>query len=241
VDDVAATIHCDAEGVLVERPNRFLAIVDIDGADGTVPGEKAHVHDPGRLLELLYPGNRLLLRRAGNPLRKTAWDVIAARHGEEWILIHSGFHREIAAWLLSSPDPPFGKLADIRPEVTVGHSRLDFMAMDKMGRTIGIEVKGCTLAIDGTALFPDAPTERGRKHVNTLIGMVESGDRAGLLVLVLGPDAERFAPKADTDPAFAEAFWKAVDNGVEVHAVRFGFDGENVHLMGEIPVTDRSY
>ena len=114
MDSVAATIRCDAGGVLVERSNRFLAIVDIEGADDS-SRQMAHVHDPGRLLELLYPGNRLLLRRAVNPLRKTAWDVIAARHGDDWILIHSGFHRGIATRFLSSPDSPFGKLTDIRP------------------------------------------------------------------------------------------------------------------------------
>jgi len=239
VDDVAATIHCDAEGALVERSNRFIAVVDIE-KDSGVSREKAHVHDPGRLLELLYPGNRLLLRRAGNPKRKTAWDVIAARHDDEWILTHSGFHREIADWLLSGRNGPFGQLVDLIPEVTVGHSRLDFMAEDTDGRSIGIEIKGCTLAIDGTALFPDAPTERGRKHVETLIDLVEGGKRAGLVILAFRPDAEAFAPKADTDPRFAEAFWRAVDAGVEVHVVKFRFDGEKVHFIGEIPVAVRS-
>jgi len=239
VDKVAATIHCDAEGALVERSNRFLAIVDIEGADGRAERCKAHVHDPGRLLELLYLGNRLLLRRAGNPLRKTQWDVIAARCENDWILIHSGFHRYISDWLLSGPDNPFGTLDGITPEVTVGHSRLDFMAEDADGRTIGIEVKGCTLAVGGQALFPDAPTERGRKHVETLIELVEGGKRAGLLVLAFRPDAESFAPKADTDPRFADAFWRAVDAGVEVHVVKFRFDGEDVRLIGEIPVADR--
>ncbi len=237
MDEVAATVHCDAEGILVERSNRFLAIVDID-IEGDVSREKAHVHDPGRLLELLYPGNRLLLRKADNPDRKTGWDVIAARYEDEWILINSVFHRGIADWLLSKDDNPFGRLEGLTPEVTVGHSRLDFMAEDSEGTPLGIEVKGCTLAVDGTALFPDAPTERGRKHVETLIGLVRGGKRAGLLILVFRPDPMEFAPKDDTDPRFAEAFWRAVDLGVEVHPVKFGFDGGRVRYLGEIPVAD---
>jgi sugar fermentation stimulation protein A len=238
--DHLANIPTDAEGTLVERGNRFLAVVDIYGIDETASRHEAHVHDPGRLEELLYPGNRVLLRRAGNPQRKTRWDVIAALHDDHWILIHSGYHREISTRILEKPGSPFGTPLEIRPEVTVGHSRLDFMLKDKDGNAIGVEVKGCTLAVDGVALFPDAPTVRGRKHVETLIDLVQGGSRAGLLILVFQPGALEFSPNEATDPAFAEAFWRAMDAGVEVHIVRIGFDGTEVTLDKEISVQERS-
>ncbi|MEE4311117.1 MAG: hypothetical protein V2J62_04550 [candidate division KSB1 bacterium] len=119
-------IETDAEAVFVERPNRFLGIVDMVAPEKTKNIE-VHVHDPGRLTDLLYSGNRVLIRRAANPKRKTQWDLIVARHEEEWILVHAGFHRSIVSRLIESEEhSPFGKIAGYAPEVTVGHSRLDY-------------------------------------------------------------------------------------------------------------------
>ena len=224
----------DSEGIFRSRPNRFLGIVDISGPVET-KGEMVHVHDPGRLEELLFPGNRILLKKASGKKRKTKWDVIAARFENEWILIHSGYHRAISEWMLREKHNPLGPLKDIRPEVTVGHSRLDFVCRDKDDRVIGVEVKGCTLAVDGVALFPDAPTERGRKHLETLIEMKRSGKRAALMVLVFRFEARCFSPNELTDPRFAETFRKAVKLGVEVYPLVFRYDGEKISYMGKIP------
>ena len=224
---------CDAEGVLRERSNRFLAVVDIVGFGDN---EEVHVHDPGRLKELLYPGNRVRMKRAAGKKRKTKWDMIAARYGDEWILVHSGYHRAISEWVIRGEQSPFHGVANIRPEVTVGHSRLDFVLTDDGGKETGVEVKGCTLAVDGVALFPDAPTERGRRHLEVLMDMRANGKNAALIVLVFRHDAGCFRPNELTDPKFADVFRKAVKQGVDVFPMVFRYDGKWVRYMGEIPV-----
>ena len=224
---------CDAEGVLRERPNRFLAVVDIDGFGDN---EEVHVHDPGRLKELLYPGNRVLVKRAAGKKRKTKWDMISARYGQEWILVHSGYHRAISEWIIKGEHSPFHGVANIRPEVTVGHSRLDFVLDHEDGNETGVEVKGCTLAVDGVALFPDAPTERGRRHLDVLMDMKADGKNTALIVLVFRADARCFRPNELTDPKFAETFQRAVKQGVDVFPMVFRYDGKSVYYLGEIPV-----
>jgi len=227
-----AAIPHDAQGVFISRPNRFLSLVNIDGSE-----EKVHVHDPGRLTELLYPGNTVLVRRVEKEGRATSWDVIAAAFEEQWVLVHSGYHRSISEMVLNDPEiSPLGEVVDLKPEITVGHSRLDFV-LTSDGVMTGVEVKGCTLARGGVALFPDAPTLRGTKHLETLLDMKNQGMRAVLLVLVLRTDVQTFAPNADTDPLFAEMFWKAVDAGVEVKPLVFRYDGQRVIYLGAIPVS----
>ncbi|MDP6627117.1 MAG: DNA/RNA nuclease SfsA [Methanopyri archaeon] len=233
-------VPVDAEGVLVERSNRFLALVDIDTGNVTLPSERVHVHDPGRLHELLYPGNRLLVRQASSEKRSTAWDLIAARYAEEWVLVHSGLHRALAERIIGDTTlSPFGPITEVRPEVTVGRHRLDFRLVRSDGSVLWVEVKGCTLAEDGVALFPDAPTVRGRKHLEILMDLADHGDSTAVMVLVFRPDARSFAPKADTDPAFAETFYRALDAGVQVVPIVLGYrSGTIVHIQ-RIPVRER--
>jgi sugar fermentation stimulation protein A len=226
----------DAEGIFVDRPNRFLGVVDIIHPD-VLMGERVHVRDPGRLKELLYRGNRVLLKRAEGEGRRTKWDLIAARGGDEWVLVHSGYHREISRRILENAEmSPLGPIASLRAEVSVGRSRLDFLVSKADGRDVWVEVKGCTLARSGVALFPDAPTERGRRHLRELIEIRDRGVDAAVMVLVFR-EAECFAPNAETDPEFASLFREAVDAGVEVHAVRlrYGEDGL-LRYAGRIPV-----
>jgi len=230
-------LNGDFEGIFRSRPNRFLSIVDII-KPVKMKGEMVHVHDPGRLKELLYPGNRVLLKKASGKKRKTKWDVIAARFENEWILVHSGYHRVISEWMLRGEFCPIGRLKDIRAEVTVGHSRLDFVCKDADDTVIGVEVKGCTLAVDGVALFPDAPTERGRKHLETLMDMIATGKRAALLVLIFRPDARCFSPNELTDPRFAETFGRATEKGVEVYPLVFRYNGKKVSFLGVIPLCE---
>jgi len=233
-------VPTDAEGVLLERPNRFLALVDINTDRGSLPSERVHVHDPGRLHELLYPGNRLLVRRVNSDKRSTAWDLIAARYANEWILVHSGLHRALAEHIIGDPVlSPFGPVTEVRPEVTVGRRRLDFRLIRPDGSVLWIEVKGCTLTEADVALFPDAPTVRGRKHLETLIGLAERGDSAAVMVLVFRPDARSFAPKADTDPAFAETFYRALDAGVQVAPIVLGYRDGTIMYLQRIPVRER--
>ncbi|MCD6461529.1 MAG: DNA/RNA nuclease SfsA [Thermoplasmata archaeon] len=218
-------------GRVVSRPNRFTAVVDVPGR---AESERVHVHDPGRLEEILYSGNTVLLRHAGDRApemggdRRTSWDLVAGWvKGEEegsWVVVNSSYHRRMAERLFSTPSiSPFGPAVDIRAEVTVGHSRLDFLVSPAAGRDILVETKGCTLARGDVALFPDAPTSRGKRHLEALVQAVEGGKRAAVVFLVFRPEAVRFAPNASTDPAFASTFVRALEAGVEAYAPVFRY------------------
>jgi sugar fermentation stimulation protein A len=233
-------IPWDARGIFRSRQNRFLGIVDITSPKKEKKKNvKVHVHDPGRLKELLYPENQVLLRRATTTNRKTKWDLIAALYDEEWILTHSGFHRQIAEWVINNPKiSPFGKVTNIKPEAQFKESRLDFLLTKKNGKKIWVEVKGCTLAEDGIALFPDAPTERGRRHIQALISAKKRGAESAIMILVFRPDAESFAPNEETDSEFSEIFFKAVDEGVKVYPLLFQYKDEMIQYNGKIPFND---
>ncbi|UCG69943.1 MAG: DNA/RNA nuclease SfsA [Thermoplasmata archaeon] len=233
-------IPWDAKGIFRSRPNRFLGIADITSSKKEKKRKvKVHVHDPGRLKELLYPKNQVLLRKATTKNRKTKWDLIAANHNKEWILVRSGFHRQIAEWIIKNPEvSPFGGIKSFKPEAKFGKSRLDFLLTKNSGKKIWVEVKGCTLAKEGVALFPDAPTERGRRHLQHLIKAKEKGDEAVIMILVFRPDAESFAPNKETDPKFSDIFFKAVDVGVWVYPFLFRYEDEMILYNGKIPLHD---
>lgn len=219
------------------RPNRFLGSAIVLRENGGMSEELVHVHDPGRLKELLYAGNRVLLRRAASPeRRKTAWDLLAAAHDDQWVFVHSGYHRRIAERILGDPKlSPLGPITSLRAEVKYGKSRIDFLATRGNDKEALIEVKGCTLAIHGKALFPDAPTERGRRHLATLMEAREAGFEATVVMLIFRPDARRFAPNRVTDPAFAELFGSAVRAGVTVFPLVLAYDGIAVRFLRQIP------
>ncbi|WP_342304894.1 DNA/RNA nuclease SfsA [Methanolobus sp. ZRKC5] len=239
-------IQTDTEAILIERPNRFLAIVEIDDS-GIKKQEKAHVHDPGRLIDILYPGNRLLLRKASNPNRKTGWDVIAGRIGDEWILINSAFHRQISQWVLENQ--VIDELKDIDniiPEQKFGDSRLDFLletnevegeekGKENVKRT-WVEVKGCTLAENNIAMFPDAPTTRGKRHLEELIRAVDEGNDAAIIILVLRSDAGCFTPNWKIDPDFTKTMIQAVEKGVMIFPLQFIFENNSIYYLSEIPL-----
>jgi sugar fermentation stimulation protein A len=233
-------IPWDAKGTFKERPNRFLGIVDITKPKNEkIQNTEVHVHDPGRLKELLYPKNQVLLRKAANPNRKTKWDVIAANWEGEWILVHSGFHRQIAEWVIGNPKvSPFGRLREIKPEAAFENSRLDFLLTKKNGKRIWVEVKGCTLAEKKVALFPDAPTKRGARHIKHLIEAKKMGDESAIMILVFRPDAECFTPHKETDPEFAEVFWRAEDKGVGVYPLLFRYREGTLSYVRNIPICD---
>ena len=230
-------IPWDCKGILKDRPNRFLAIVDIEQNGTILKDQKVHVRDPGRLKELLYPGNKVLVRHKIGEKRKTQWEIIAA-WDNDWVLINSGYHRAIAEAILNnSKISPFGKLDGLKAEVTVGQSRLDFM-LEKDGSQIALEIKGCTLEINNIALFPDAPTERGAKHVQTLIDIIAEGKKAAMMILVLRPNAKCFNPNEVTDPKFTEVFWKARKAGVEIFPVKLSYENDSIMFHEIIPVCE---
>ncbi len=218
-------VPVDKEGEFVFRENRFLAKVLIGNEKVLV-----HVHDPGRLEELLYPGNRILIKRNNGEKRKTAWDLIAAKYDNMWVFTNSAYHRKISEIILGN----MLKGYTLRAEVKIGNSRIDFLA--EKDEKIAIEVKGCTLAKDGVALFPDAPTSRGRRHVEELIKFVKGGHKAMLLILVFRPDSRCFLPNEERDEKFAEAFRNAIKMGVIIKPVLLEYNGEWIRYIGELPV-----
>ena len=224
------------EAIFLSRPNRFTAKVRIDGME---EDQTVHVHDPGRLKEVLFPGNRVLVRKARKVGRKTAWDMIAGWVDDRWVLINSSFHRHISESILRDETlNPFGQFTSIKAEVKVGRSRLDFLIIDDEGQDLYIEVKGCSLTTNGVALFPDAPTTRGTRHVQELIDLKKKDHRSGILILILGPSASCFSPNFETDPVFSQAFVNAIEEGVEVYPVQLELIDHGLIFRGHVPICE---
>ena len=231
-------IDADAEGVLKERVNKFLGIADISSLH--LENEMVHIHDPGRLEDLLCRGERILLKRAHGKNRKTKWDVIAGydARSKYWVPVHSGYHSMIAERILNNNKTnPFGKTDSVKSEVNHGGSRLDFLLTNGRKRT-WVEVKGCTFSRDGIALFPDAPTKRGTKHLKSLMDAIGGGDGAAVMFLVFRRDTKCFSPNREIDPEFAKTFRDAIDAGVDVRAFRLVYENGTIYLDDEIPVCD---
>ena len=195
-------------GRFLSRPNRFIAHVDVDGTD-TV----CHVKNTGRCKELLTPDCTVILEQADNPNRKTPYDLIAVYKGERLINMDSQAPNAVAADYLAHRFPT----ATIRREVTYGDSRFDFHIQDGDEQWF-VEVKGCTLEMDNVGYFPDAPTERGVKHIRHLIRATEEGYRAAILFIIQMEGVAAIRPNDATHPAFGEALRDAAAKGVEVWA-----------------------
>ncbi len=227
----------DVKATLIERPNRFLAIAQRKDGEGLAP-LKIHVRDPGRLEELLFPGNELLIRHATNAARKTAWDLIAARFKKEWVLVNSGFHSVITETILTNPlICPFGPPIYLKREVKYGKSRLDFLISTQEDEKIYIEVKGCTLARNSVALFPDAPTKRGKRHLQELMAICQRGMRAAVIFLVFRSDSTVFMANRETDPEFANTLHEAFSIGVEIYPVLLEYRDNFIWYKSIIPIT----
>ncbi|MBR5524816.1 MAG: DNA/RNA nuclease SfsA [Clostridia bacterium] len=196
-------------GIFRSRPNRFVAVVEVDGTDRV-----CHVKNTGRCKELLVPGCTVVLQAADNPARKTPYDVIAVYKGERLINMDSQAPNEVAAEYLRCRFPN----AVLRREVRYGDSRFDFYMVED-GQEWFIEVKGCTLEVDNVGYFPDAPTERGVKHLRHLTAAVEAGYRAAVLFVIQMEGVTAIRPNDATHPAFGDALRQAHAAGVEVWAV----------------------
>ncbi len=192
--------------VFLERLNRFIARAEIGGKE-----EKVHVKNTGRCRELLIPGSEIWLARSGNPARKTAYDLIAVRKGNGVLFnIDSQAANAAAFEWLQRQD-----WDEIRPEYTYGSSRLDFF-MRRGEKKHLMEVKGCTLERDGIGYFPDAPTERGAKHLRELIRAAAEGYQASLAFVIQMNGVNEVRPNRETDPAFAETMEEAIRHGVRI-------------------------
>ena len=196
------------KGRFLARPNRFVAHVEIDGRE-----EICHVKNTGRCRELLVRDCTVYLEKAKNPDRKTKYDLVAVEKGQRLINMDSYAPNIAAGEFLPKIFPD----CIIKPEYTYGNSRFDFYIEDN-NRKILLEVKGVTLEQDGVVMFPDAPTERGLKHVNELISCVKKGYEAYLLFVIQMGKVKYFTPNSETHPEFGEALKKASQNGVKILA-----------------------
>ena len=215
-------------GVFRSRPNRFIAHVEIGGEMQVV-----HVKNTGRCRELLVPGCRVWCQRADNPARKTQYDLIAVEKGTRLINMDSQApNRAAGEWLASGG---LGKIDNLRPEMTHGDSRFDFSFI-RAGKPCLLEVKGVTLEADGVCAFPDAPTQRGAKHLRGLAEAARQGYGAYVLFVIQMEDVKYLHPNDRTDPAFGTALREAAQHGVQVLAVQCRVTPESMEITEFVPV-----
>lgn len=234
------------KAIFLDRPNRFISHVMLDGKKETV-----HVKNTGRCKELLLPNSLVYLEESDNPSRKTKYDLIAVEKvvtekstaPQKTLLVNmdSQAPNKVASEWIHENKKYFPKLTLLKPEFTLGDSRFDFCAEydDKSNfyHKMLIEVKGCTLEKDGIALFPDAPTLRGLKHVRELSALSKSGEyECMILIIVQMKGCRYFTPNRETHADFADALKEAKSSGVKIIAVECDVTPETLVAKEEIEV-----
>ena len=215
-------------GIFRSRPNRFIAHVDIGGQD-TV----CHVKNTGRCKELLVPGAAVFCQHFDSETRKTKYDLITVQKGGRLINMDSQAPNAAAKeWLLSGG---LGEVSSLRPETVHGDSRFDFSFV-KNGKTCFLEVKGVTLENDGICAFPDAPTQRGVKHLQGLTRAVREGFGGYVLFVIQMSDVKYLRPNDATDPAFSQALRKAAAAGVQVLAMDCRITEDSMVIQNPVEV-----
>ena len=211
------------------RVNRFIAKCSLAGEEITV-----HVKNTGRLRELLIPGAKCYLEKSGNPSRKTVYDLVAVEKNERIINIDSQAPNLIAKeWVQNGG---WGDVTDVRSEVPWGDSRFD-LGCRSGDMPCLIEVKGVTLFDDaGIAIFPDAPTTRGAKHLQGLIKAAETGMKAGLIFVIMKEDAVALRPNELTDPVFSNALRVAAASGVRLTAACCRVTADSAEIVRTVPI-----
>lgn len=215
-------------GTFLARPNRFIAHVEIGGQP-----EVVHVKNTGRCRELLPVGAAVWCQKSDNPNRKTKYDLITVRKSSRLINMDSQAPNLAAKeWLASGG---LGEIKNLRAETKHGDSRFDFSFI-KDGKQCFLEVKGVTLETDGVCAFPDAPTERGAKHLRGLTEAVKDGYGGYVLFVIQMADVKYLHPNDATDPEFGKALREAAANGVEVLAVDCDVTVDEMKIREFIPV-----
>jgi len=215
-------------GIFLARPNRFIAHVEIDGET-----EVVHVKNTGRCRELLPAGAEVWCQKSDNPSRKTKYDLITVKKGSRLINMDSQAPNLAAGeWLAAGG---LGEIKNLRAETRHGDSRYDF-SFTKDGKQCFLEVKGCTLENDGICAFPDAPTERGAKHLRGLTEAVRDGYGGYVLFVIQMSDVKYLHPNDATDPDFGKALREAATNGVEVLAVDCEVTIAEMKIRNFVPV-----
>lgn len=226
------------EGIFRERPNRFIAHVEIDGKM-----EICHVKNTGRCKELLIPGVKVWLEHHDDPKRKTAYSLIGVYKGGQLVNMDSQAPNQVAReWVLEGGDGRFDKVLQARREVVCGDSRFDlyieYESHEEPGviRRAFMEVKGVTLEEDQVARFPDAPTERGVKHINELIRCLDDGYEAYLLFVIQMGNTVRFEANRPRQEEFADALKRAREAGVQVLAYDCMVEPERLRIRKAVSV-----
>ncbi|MBY8990767.1 MAG: DNA/RNA nuclease SfsA [Candidatus Lokiarchaeota archaeon] len=205
------------KGIFLSRPNRFVGEIEYEGKT-----ETAHIHDPGRLTELLTKGVEVLFTYSKGKLK---YYIKAVHTEDEWVLIDTALHSKIAIEVFKFL-PEFSDVKEIKKEVKIGNSRIDFV-LDG----IPLEVKGVSLVRDNIALFPDAPTERGARHVREII------ENNGIILLLVVRQAKSFGPNWEMDPKFSNNLSEARKKGIRIIPVQISFDGRTIYYEGKVPLS----
>ena len=200
------------DGIFIRRRNRFIAEVQVNGEV-----QEVHVRNTGRLRELFIQGVPVLLEPADNPERKTQFSLVCVKKKDQWISVDSTAPNQVVEEMVRE-GRLFSDITYIKREKTFGKSRFD-LYVEHGGQKHYIEVKGVTLEVDGVAKFPDAPTERGIKHIRELIEAKEQGYLASIIFVIQMKGVCKFMPNMDTHPAFGEVLKEARAAGVDILAV----------------------
>lgn len=215
-------------GTFRSRPNRFIALVEAEGAE-----QVCHVKNTGRCRELLPPGAKVWCQRSDNPARKTKFDLITVQKGSLLINMDSQAPNTAAGeWLRAGG---LGKIENLRRETVHDDSRFD-LSFVKDGRQCFLEVKGVTLEQDGICAFPDAPTERGAKHLRGLLRAAQEGYGAYVLFVIQMSPVRYLHPNDITDPGFGEALRRAAAGGVQILAVDCKVTENTMEIQHPVPV-----
>ena len=218
-----------ANAIFLDRPNRFIAHVELDGHIETV-----HVKNTGRCQELLLPGAKVILEESSNPARKTKYDLICVNKAGRWINMDSQIpNRAAKEWI--SAGGLFPEPVAVQTEKTYGNSRFD-LYVESSVRKAFIEVKGVTLEEQNVARFPDAPTLRGVKHVEELIRCMEDGYEAYLLFVIQMKGIVRFEPNWNTHHEFGETLRKAKSAGVNILAYDCHIEKNLIEIEDPVPI-----
>ncbi len=216
-------------GQFISRPNRFIANILVNGKE-----EICHVKNTGRCTELLVPGATIFVQEVKNDRRRTKFDLVSVFKGERLVNIDSQIPNNIfREWIESNNY--FPGLSLVKPEYKYRNSRLDYY-LEAGDQKIMVEIKGVTLEKDGAAFFPDAPTERGIKHINDLCHAITEGYEAYLIFIIQMKNVLYFAPNRETHPAFADAVLRSVDMGVQLLALDCDVTADSITVGNYVKV-----
>ena len=215
-------------GIFRRRPNRFIAHIEIDGKE-----EICHVKNTGRCKELLPEGAEVWCEVSTNPSRKTKFDLITVQKGHRLINMDSQAPNKAAMeWLQKGG---LGEIQDLRAETVHGNSRFDF-SFTKDSQPCFLEVKGVTLETDGVCAFPDAPTDRGAKHLRERTAAAQAGYGAWVLFVIQMADVQYLHPNDATDPAFGAALREAAAAGVHILAMDCTVTENTMDIRSAVPI-----